>query len=110
MPSPGTIQEYHPPGGYGVRLDTHIYQGYQLPIYYDSLIAKLITFDLTRKGAIDVMRRALDEYRIVPLKTTIPLYRQVMDDKDFQEGNFDTSYIERFLPQEDDDDDEDDDL
>jgi biotin carboxylase len=55
------------------------------------------------------MRRALDEYRIVPLKTTIPLYRQVMDDKDFQEGNFDTSYIQRFLPQEDDDDEEDDD-
>lgn len=107
MPSPGTIQEYHPPGGYGVRLDTHLYQGYELPIYYDSLVAKLITFDLTRKGAVDIMRRALDEYRIVPLKTTIPLYRRVMDDKDFQEGNFDTGYIERFLPQEDDDEDDD---
>ena len=106
-PSPGTIREYHAPGGYGVRLDTHLYQGYELPIYYDSLIAKLIAFDLTREGAIDIMRRALAEYRIEPLKTTIPLYCQVMDDKDFREGNFDTGYIERFLPQEDGDEDDD---
>ncbi len=103
MPCPGTIEAYHPPGGYGVRLDTHLYQGYELPIYYDSLVAKLNAFDLTRKGSIAIMKRALAEFRIEPLKTTIPLYCRVMDDKDFQEGNFDTGYIERFLPEEDDD-------
>ncbi|MCP4681122.1 MAG: acetyl-CoA carboxylase biotin carboxylase subunit [Desulfobacterales bacterium] len=105
LPAPGTVETYHPPGGFGVRLDTHLYQGYELPIYYDSLIAKLITFDSTRLGAIRIMKRALEEYRIEPLKTTIPLYCQVMDDPDFQKGNFDTSYINRFVPEEDDDDD-----
>jgi len=106
LPSPGKIKEYHPPGGFGVRLDTHLCQGYELPIYYDSLIAKLISFDLTRKGAIRIMKRALGEYRIDPLKTTIPLYCKVMDDPDFQEGNFDTSYINHFVPDDDDDDDD----
>ncbi len=75
LPSPGTVDQYQPPGGYGVRLDSHLYQGYELPIYYDSLIAKLVSFDLTREGAIAIMKRALDEYTIAPLKTTIPLYR-----------------------------------
>jgi len=107
LPSPGTVAEYHPPGGYGVRLDTHLYQGYELPIFYDSLIAKLVTFDLTRDGAISIMRRALDEYIISPLKTTMPLYRQVMDDPDFCNGDFDTGFIKKYVP--DDDDDEDDD-
>jgi len=108
MPSPGTVKDYHPPGGFGIRLDTHLYEGYELPIYYDSLIAKLIAFDLTRQGAINIMKRALAEYKIEPLKTTIPLYMQVMDDPDFREGNFDTGYIERFLPDEDEEDDDDD--
>lgn len=106
MPSPGTIETYRPPGGFGVRLDTHLYQGYELPIYYDSLIAKLITYDQTRQGAINIMKRALDEYCIEPLKTTIPLYRRVMDDPDFQKGEFDTGYITRFVPDDDDDDDD----
>ncbi len=106
MPSPGTIETYRPPGGFGVRLDTHLYQGYELPIYYDSMIAKLISFDSTREGAIRIMKRALTEFQVTPLKTTIPLYLQVMDDADFQAGNFDTSYINRFVP--DDDEDEDD--
>ena len=104
MPCPGTVASYHPPGGFGVRLDTHLYQGYELPIYYDSLVAKLVSFALTRDEAIDVMKRCLAEYTIEPLKTTIPLYIQVMDDQDFRDGNFDTSYIERFLPEEEDDD------
>jgi len=103
LPCPGKIETYRPPGGYGVRLDTHLYQGYELPVYYDSLVAKLITYDLTRQGAINIMKRALGEYRIEPLKTTIPLYCRVMDDKDFQEGNFDTGYINRFIPHEEDD-------
>jgi acetyl-CoA carboxylase biotin carboxylase subunit len=106
LPSPGRIERYLPPGGYGVRLDTHLYQGYELPIYYDSLIAKLVTFDATRKGAIQVMRRALEEFKIEPLKTTIPLYRRIMEDIDFQRGEFTTDYIKKFVP--DDDEDEDD--
>ena len=109
LPSPGTVKDYHPPAGFGVRLDTHLYQGYELPIYYDSLIAKLISYNLTREGTIQVMKRALEEFKIEPLKTTIPLYLKVMDDPFFREGQFDTGFIEKFLPEEDDDDDYDDD-
>ncbi len=108
LPSPGTITEYHAPGGYGVRLDTHLHQGYELPIYYDSLIAKLISYDATREGAISIMKRALGEYRMRPLKTTIPLYLRVMDDPDFRSGSFDTGYITRFVPDEDEDEDDED--
>jgi len=100
LPSPGTVEQYQPPGGYGVRLDSHLYQGYDLPIYYDSLIAKLVAFDLTRDGAIAIMKRALDEYTISPLKTTIPLYRDIMDDADFRKGDFDTGFINKFVPEE----------
>ena len=107
LPSPGTIEEYHPPGGFGVRLDTHLYQGYELPIFYDSLIAKLISYDLTRDGAIGIMKRALDEFSIKPLKTTIPLYLKIMDDPSFREGDFHTGYIKKFVPDDDDDDDDD---
>ena len=105
LPSPGVIEHYRPPGGFGVRLDTHLYQGYELPIYYDSLIAKLISFDLDRQGAIAIMKRSLDEFEISPVKTTIPLYRQIMDDPDFCKGNFDTGFINKFVPEEDDEDD-----
>ncbi len=106
LPSPGTLEEYQPPGGFGVRLDTHLYQGYELPIFYDSLIAKLVSFDLTRDGAISIMKRALDEFNIAPLKTTIPLYRRVMDDPAFQKGDFDTGFINKFVSEDDDDDDD----
>lgn len=102
LPSPGVIAHYRPPGGFGVRLDTHLYQGYELPIYYDSLIAKLIAFDLDRQGAIAIMRRSLDEFEISPVKTTIPLYRKIMDDADFCRGSFDTGYINKFVPDDDD--------
>jgi acetyl-CoA carboxylase biotin carboxylase subunit len=105
LPSPGTVEAYVPPGGFGVRLDTHLYQGYELPIYYDSLIAKLISFDLTRPGAISIMKRALSEFVISPLKTTIPLYRRIMDDPSFREGNFDTGFIHKFVSDEEEDDD-----
>jgi acetyl-CoA carboxylase biotin carboxylase subunit len=108
LPSPGTIQEYHAPGGYGVRLDTHLYQGYSLPIFYDSLIAKLISFDATREGAINIMKRALEEFTVHPLKTTIPLFQEIMADDDFKGGEFDTSFITRFVPDDDDDEDEED--
>jgi len=104
LPSPGTVEAYIPPGGFGVRLDTHLYQGYELPIYYDSLIAKLITFDLTREGAIAIMKRALSEFVISPVKTTIPLYRRIMDDPSFRQGDFDTGFINKFIPEEDEED------
>jgi len=105
FPSPGKVETYHAPGGFGVRLDTHLYKGYDLPIFYDSLIAKLITYDLTREGAVRVMKRALQEFRIAPVKTTIPFYLQIMDDPDFIQGRFDTGYVKKFLPDETDDDD-----
>ena len=100
MPSPGTIEEYSPPGGFGVRLDTHLYQGYALPIFYDSLVAKLIGYDLTREGAIRVLKRALQEFTIQPVKTTIPLYLKILDDPAFQEGDIHTGYIRKFVPDE----------
>ncbi len=104
LPSPGVIETYRPPGGFGVRLDTHLYQGYELPIYYDSLIAKLISFDLNRAGAIAIMKRALKEFTIAPVKTTIPLYRRIMDDPFFGRGDFDTGFINKFIPDGDEDD------
>lgn len=103
LPSPGVIEEYYPPAGFGVRLDTHLYQGYELPIFYDSLIAKLISYDLTRDGAINIMRRALKEFKIGPIKTTIPLYLEIMDDPFFKKGDFNTAFIEKFVPEEDED-------
>ncbi len=109
LPCPGTVERYRPPSGFGIRVDSHLYQGYELPVYYDSLIAKLIAYDLSREGAIRVMRRALDEYTISPIETTIPLYREIMDDPSFQEGAFDTSFIGKFVPNVEDDDDEEDD-
>ncbi len=107
LPSPGTIEEYCPPGGSGVRVDTHLYPGYKLPIYYDSLVAKLIGHAQTRDGAIRVLRKALQEFIIRPIKTTIPLYLKIVDDPAFQQGNIHTGYIKKFVP--DDEDDEDDD-
>ncbi|MDY6935510.1 MAG: acetyl-CoA carboxylase biotin carboxylase subunit [Spirochaetota bacterium] len=106
IPSPGRVEEYSPPGGFGIRLDTYLYQGFELPVYYDSLIAKLISFSSTREDAIAVMKRALGEFHIAPLKTTIPLYLQIMDDPLFREGRFSTDFIKRFVPDEDDDDDD----
>jgi acetyl-CoA carboxylase biotin carboxylase subunit len=97
FPSPGKVDEFRVPGGFGVRLDTHLYKGYELPIFYDSLIAKLVSFDLTRNGAIHIMKRALKELVIGPIKTTIPFHLAIMDDPDFIQGDFDTGFIDRFL-------------
>jgi acetyl-CoA carboxylase biotin carboxylase subunit len=94
-PSPGTITSLHFPGGHGVRVDSHIYQGYEIPPTYDSLVAKLITFAPTRIEAIRKMRRALDEFVIEGIKTTIPFHKKMMENKDFIEGNIDTKYLER---------------
>ncbi len=95
-PSPGTITTFHAPGGHGVRLDTHVYAGYSIPPYYDSMIAKLITTAQTREEAIDKMRRALDEFVIEGIKTTIPFHRALMDDPDYIGGNYTTKFMETF--------------
>ena len=95
-PSPGTINTFHPPGGHGVRLDTHAYAGYQIPPHYDSMIGKLIVRARTRNLAIKKMRRALDEFVIEGIKTTIPFHKQLMVHPDFIAGTFDTHFLETF--------------
>jgi len=95
-PSAGTIDVFHTPGGHSVRVDTHAYAGYRIPPHYDSMIAKLIVSAPTRKDAISRMRRSLEEFVIEGIKTTIPYHIQLMDDKNFQEGHFNTHYLEEF--------------
>lgn len=95
-PCPGKITELHSPGGHGVRLDTHVYAGYSIPPNYDSMIAKLITTAQTREEAISKMRRALDEFVIEGIKTTIPFHRQLMDHPDYIAGNFTTAFMDSF--------------
>jgi acetyl-CoA carboxylase biotin carboxylase subunit len=94
-PSPGKIEVFHSPGGHGVRTDSHAYQGYVIPSNYDSLVAKLITRAKTRDEAIAKMYRALDEFVIEGIKTTIPFHKKMMLNKDFIAGNIDTKYLER---------------
>jgi acetyl-CoA carboxylase biotin carboxylase subunit len=95
-PSPGKITVLHSPGGHGVRLDTHVYAGYTIPPNYDSMIAKLITTAQTREEAINKMKRALDEFYIEGIKTTIPFHRQLMDEPDYVAGNYTTAFMESF--------------
>jgi acetyl-CoA carboxylase biotin carboxylase subunit len=95
-PSPGKITTLHFPGGHGVRLDTHVYGGYIIPPHYDSMIAKLITTAQTREEAINKMRRALDEFVIEGIKTTIPFHRKLMDHPDYISGNYTTKFMENF--------------
>ncbi|MGS2741342.1 acetyl-CoA carboxylase biotin carboxylase subunit [Sinomicrobium sp. M5D2P17] len=95
-PSPGRITTLHAPGGHGVRLDTHVYSGYVIPPNYDSMIAKLITTAQTRDEAINKMKRALDEFVIEGIKTTIPFHRQLMDHPDYIAGNYTTKFMEDF--------------
>ncbi len=97
MPTPGKISAYYSPGGIGVRIDGNIYKGYVVPPYYDPLLAKLTVRAKTWSGAVQRMSRALDEYVIRGVKTTIPFLKQVMEDLDFQSGLFDTSYIDTHL-------------
>lgn len=96
-PSPGKISVLHSPGGHGVRLDTHVYAGYTIPPNYDSMIAKLITTAQTREEAINKMKRALDEFVIQGIKTTIPFHRQLMDEPDYVSGNYTTKFMESFV-------------
>lgn len=95
-PSPGKITTLHFPGGHGVRLDTHVYSGYVIPPHYDSMIAKLITTAQTRQEAINKMKRALDEFYIEGIKTTIPFHRKLMDHPDYVAGNYTTKFMEDF--------------
>ncbi|GGG37741.1 acetyl-CoA carboxylase biotin carboxylase subunit [Dokdonia pacifica] len=95
-PSPGRITNLHAPGGHGVRIDTHVYSGYMIPPNYDSMIAKLITTAQTREEAINKMKRALDEFVIEGIKTTIPFHRQLMDHPDYIAGNYTTKFMEDF--------------
>lgn len=95
-PSPGKINVLHTPGGHGVRVDSHIYAGYSIPPFYDSMIAKLIAVAQTREEAIDTMERALSEYVIEGIKTTIPFHLQLMKDEKFRSGDFNTKFIETF--------------
>ena len=95
-PSPGTITAFHSPKGRGVRCDTHVYAGYTVPPTYDSMIAKLIVHDTTRERAIAKMLRALDEFIIEGLKTTVPFHQQLLQDPRFVAGDFDTKFLERF--------------
>jgi acetyl-CoA carboxylase biotin carboxylase subunit len=98
-PSPGKITVLHQPGGHGVRVDSHVYAGYVIPPYYDSMIGKLIAVAQTREEAINTMHRALSEYVIEGVKTTIPFHLQLMRDENFRSGNFTTKFLESFKMQ-----------
>lgn len=95
-PSPGRITTLHQPGGHGIRIDSHVYAGYVIPPYYDSMIAKIIAVARTREEAINTMSRALSEYVIEGVKTTIPFHQQLMRNEDFRAGNFNTKFLEGF--------------
>ena len=96
-PCPGKITNYHAPGGLGVRVDTHVYSGYVIPPYYDSMIAKLIVVAQTRDEAIEKMKRALREFTIEGVKTTIPFHLQLMDNDDYRSGNYTTKFMDDFV-------------
>jgi len=95
-PSPGMITNLHLPGGHGVRVDTHVYSGYVIPPHYDSMIAKLITTAQTRQEAINKMKRALEEFYIDGIKTTIPFHLRLMSHPDYVKGNYTTKFMESF--------------
>ncbi len=96
-PSPGRIEMYYAPGGGGIRIDSHAYAGYTIPPYYDSLVGKLIAFGKNRADAMDKMNRALSEYMITGVKTTIPFQLAILQDPDFRRGSYTTSFVERLL-------------
>ena len=99
-PSPGKITTLHVPGGHGVRVDSHIYAGYVIPSNYDSMIAKLITIAQTREEAINTMERALSEFVVEGVKTTIPFHQQLMRNEEFRKGNYTTKFLETFQLEE----------
>jgi acetyl-CoA carboxylase biotin carboxylase subunit len=105
LPCPGKIEQLFLPGGFGVRVDTHIYAGYEIPIYYDTLIAKLISYGEDREEAIRTMERCLGEFKVAPISTTITLHQKVLKDPEFIGGRYFTDFLNRYLPDEEDEDD-----
>jgi len=101
MPSPGTVTDYHAPGGLGVRVDSGLYAGYRVPPYYDSLIAKLIVQGQTRNECLMRLRRALEEFVIEGVHTTIPLHQRLIAENDFINGNYDIHWLEHYMSRED---------
>ena len=101
-PSPGQVKSYHAPGGMNVRVDSGLYAGYRVPPYYDSMIAKLIVYGTTRAGAIRRLRRALEEFVIEGMKTTIPLHQRLIEDPEFQAGEYTIKWLEEWLAKQDD--------
>jgi len=97
MPTPGRVTTFHAPGGLGVRVDSALYSGYFVPPYYDSMVAKLIVHAPTRLDAINRLRRALDEFVVMGIQTTIPLHRRIVDDPEFQAGDYTIHWLERFV-------------
>jgi acetyl-CoA carboxylase biotin carboxylase subunit len=97
LPSPGRVDAYIAPGGPGVRIDSHCYPGYSIPPFYDSLMGKLIVWGKNRDEAIDRMLRALDEYAITGVKTTIPFHQKVLNHAVFQQGEVSTDFIEKYM-------------
>ena len=97
MPNPGKVTAFHAPGGLGVRVDSALFAGAVVPPFYDSLVAKLIVNAPTRPEAIARMRRALDEFAVLGIKTTIPLHRRLMDDPEFARGDYTIHWLERFV-------------
>jgi acetyl-CoA carboxylase, biotin carboxylase subunit len=98
MPSPGEVTMYMPPGGFGVRVDSAMYTGYSIPPFYDSMVAKLIVHADTREEAVSRMKRALDEFIIEGVETTIPFHARLMDHEVFKSGDFDTKFLEKYDP------------
>jgi acetyl-CoA carboxylase biotin carboxylase subunit len=99
-PSPGVVKGYHAPGGMHVRVDSGLYAGYRVPPYYDSMIAKLIVYGMTREGCIRRLRRALEEFVIEGVKTTIPLHQALIEDPEFQAGEYTIKWLEQWLARE----------
>ncbi|MGV3482561.1 MAG: acetyl-CoA carboxylase biotin carboxylase subunit, partial [Sphingobium sp.] len=100
-PSPGLVKSYHAPGGMNVRVDSGLYAGYRVPPYYDSMIAKLIVYGTTRAGAIRRLRRALEEFVVDGMKTTIPLHQALIEDPEFQSGDYTIKWLEEWLAKQD---------
>lgn len=100
LPSAGRITSYQVPGGPGVRVDTHVYPGYEISPYYDSIIGKLICWGKNRQETISIIKRALDEYVVGPIKTTIPFHKKVFSNPRFLQGRFYTDFVETFLEEE----------
>jgi acetyl-CoA carboxylase biotin carboxylase subunit len=96
IPSPGTITQYHQPGGLGVRIDSALYQGYKIPSHYDSMIAKLITYGENREDCIQKMQRALEEYIIIGINTNLQLHQKIIQSDEFISGHYNINYMSRF--------------